>query len=210
MQPTNKELRLFTVGHSNQPVEAFIDLLREHEIGVVVDVRSSPYSKYVPHFNKEEIQQALENAGIKYLFLGRELGGRPEGSEFYDEENYVLYHRLAESPLFLAGVERLEKGLRQYRVAIMCSEEDPGVCHRQLLVGRVMRQRGVQVEHIRGDGTIELAAEPAGSKQLLLFDIPEKNPWRSLRPLRKKSPPDGMDSSEETQTNDGSMSDDAP
>lgn len=178
---------LFTVGHSNHAMESFIDLLKQHDIHVLADTRSSPYSRYVTHFNKEELHRAMTEAGIKYLFLGKELGGRPNGEEFYDEEGRVLYYRLAESPLFLEGIERLEKGIRQYRVALMCSEEDPTVCHRHRLVARVMVERGVQVSHIRGDGAIEtVTIIPARTEQRSLFDLPEENNWKSLRPVSPK------------------------
>jgi uncharacterized protein (DUF488 family) len=89
------------------------------------------------------------------LFLGKELGGRPESSEFYDAEGFVLYSRIAESPLFLEGIERLITGITTYRVALMCGEENPANCHRRLLVGRVLAKRGVSVRHIRGDGTVQ-------------------------------------------------------
>jgi uncharacterized protein (DUF488 family) len=92
---------------------------------------------------------------MKYVFLGKELGGRPEGSEFYDEGGGVLYDRLAESALFLEGIDRLMEGVKGYRVAIMCGEEDPVKCHRRVLVGRVLEERGVRVKHIRGDGRVE-------------------------------------------------------
>lgn len=110
--------------------------------------------------------------------MGRELGGRPQDSEFYDAEGFVLYSQIAESPLFLEGIDRLMKGIKTYRVAVMCGEENPANCHRRLLVGRVLAKRGVSVRHIRGDGTIqdedELAREEYQSKgeqaQLSLFE----------------------------------------
>lgn len=198
---------LFTVGHSNHPLEVFVELLNRHKIQVLVDSRSSPYSKYVPQFNKEELQQAIERTPIKYLYMGGELGGRPDADEFYDDDGHVLYYLLAESPAFRAGIERLENGIRQYRVALMCSEEDPSSCHRQLLVGRVMAERGVKMQHIRGDGTIQEESREAGGKQLLLFNLPEENPWRSLRPVPRKEPPRAAEASEEAAANDLSMSD---
>src|SRR5947209_5869026 len=129
---------LFSVGHSNHPLEKFIELLRSQQIEVLADVRSHPFSRFAPHFNGPSLAGALEAAGIRYLFLGKELGGRPVGEEFYDEEGRVLYNRLAASPLFRSGVERLRSGMRRYRVALMCSEENPDVCHRHLLIGRVL------------------------------------------------------------------------
>jgi uncharacterized protein (DUF488 family) len=199
---------VFTIGHSNHPPETLVDLLKKHDIQVVVDTRSSPYSRYVPHFNKEELEQTVCRAGLKYLFMGGELGGRPQGDEFYDEKGHVLYYRVAEAPFFLAGIERLENGIRQYRVALLCSEEDPATCHRQLLISRVLAEHGVKVQHIRGDGTVQDDSQQANGKQLLLFDLPEENPWRSLRPiLRKEQPPEAMDPSEEAESDDGALSD---
>ena len=91
--------------------------------------------------------------------MGRELGGRPAGAEFYDQEGHVLYSRVAESSLFLEGLERLQEGLREFRLALLCSEENPAACHRRLLVGRVLAERGVAIDHIRGDGRLQSEAE---------------------------------------------------
>ena len=174
---------LFTVGHSNHPFDAFAELLKQHRIDVLVDTRSSPYSQYVTHFNREAIQAELPTRGIKYLYLGEELGGRPDGAEFYDEAGHVRYHRVAESAKFLGGIERVEAGIRKFRVALMCSEEDPTVCHRFLLVSRVLAKRGVAVFHIRGDGSVQADADlrDAALFQGSLFDIPGEQPWKSLR-----------------------------
>jgi uncharacterized protein (DUF488 family) len=194
-------MTIFTAGHSNHSLEDFLRLLAQHGIEVVVDTRSHPYSKYVSHFNREELAAALKEAGVKYLYLGRELGGRPDEQEYFDEGGHVLYYRLAQSRLFLGGIERVEAGSRQYRVALMCSEEDPAVCHRHLLVSRVLAERGANVRHIRADGTIQDYADIKApeEQQLLLFDIPGLNPWKSLRSVsRKKPPPSSSGSSEAT------------
>ena len=181
---------LYTVGHSNHTEEKFLDLLKQYEIEVLVDVRSQPFSRYNPQFNDGNLKAALQTAGVRYLFLGDQLGGRPDGDEFYDAEGYVLYHRFAESPVFLAGVERIESGVRQYRVAIMCSEEDPTVCHRHLLVTRVVSERGVDVQHIRGDGRLQSEQEIRPQQtQGLLFQEMEQDSWRSLRSVSPKHPP---------------------
>ena len=129
---------LFTIGHSNHSEEQFLDLLRSHDIEVLVDVRSQPFSQYATHFNAEPIRHSIQDAGIKYLWLGGHLGGRPDNPRFFDEDGHVLYRLVAGSSHFLQGIERLEKGMAQYRVAIMCSEEDPTDCHRHLLVARVL------------------------------------------------------------------------
>lgn len=116
-------LSLLTVGHSNHSFERFLELLEEQGVEVLVDVRSNPYSRFASQFNRDPLAEAVKRAGIKYVFLGRELGGRPDGDEFYDDDGHVLYGRVSRSPLFLAGIDRLERGLGQHRVAIMCSEE---------------------------------------------------------------------------------------
>lgn len=199
-------MNLFTVGHSNHTLDAFIALLKKHAIEVLADVRSSPYSKYVTHFNREELQHALPQAGIKYLFLGKELGGRPDGSEYYDDEGYVRYWRVAESSVFLDGVQRLESGLKKFRVAIMCSEENPAICHRQLLVGRVIARRGIPITHIRGDGSLEPAE--VAFEQGSLFDSPEDSPWKSLRSVSpRKTLPSSSASSAEMESSDSSTCD---
>ena len=176
-----EKLTIFTIGHSNHSLEMFIDLLQSHKIDVLVDVRSKPFSRFSPQFNKEGLEKTVKAGGIKYLFLGKELGGRPQGSEFYDNYGFVLYSRIAESPLFVEGIDRLIKGIKTYRVAVMCGEENPVNCHRRVLVGQVLAKRGVGVRHIRGDSTVqdedELAREEYQSKveqaQLSLFESNE-------------------------------------
>jgi uncharacterized protein (DUF488 family) len=192
---------LFTIGHSNQSREEFLALLAKHAIEVLVDTRSSPYSKYVAHFNRDELATAAASAGIKYLYLGRELGGRPSGEEFFDDEGHVLYYRVAASPLFLEGIARVEAGSERYRLALMCSEEDPAVCHRHLLVGRVLIERGASVLHIRADGSLQPYEDvkTPDAEQPLLFDLPELHPWRSLRSVSRKKPqPSSLESFEDT------------
>jgi uncharacterized protein (DUF488 family) len=201
---------LFTIGHSNHELDTFIQLLKRHGCEVLVDVRSHPYSRYVQHFNQDAIQKAVREAGIDYLFLGKELGGRPQEGEYYDEEGHVLYYRLAESPQFLEGIARLESGIRRFSVAVMCSEENPAVCHRYLLVSRVLTQRGVPVCHIRGDGSIQPHSElePVTTKQRSLFDSSEDSEWKSIRSVLPRSQPRiSSDSSSVTESSDWSMSD---
>lgn len=197
--------RVYTIGHSNHPLEILLLLLESNEIQVLVDVRSQPYSRYTPHFDGPELKASLAQSGIQYLFLGREIGGRPEGSEFYDEQGYVLYGRVAASQLFQEGLSRLEREIDQHRVALVCGEEDPSGCHRRLLIGRVLAEQGVEMVHIRGDGSLQTEAELAegesrasrGSAQLSLFDLPlfdlppKEKPWRSTRSVlpREQRPP---------------------
>ena len=190
----NASPRVLTVGHSNHSVDHFLTLLNSHGIEVVVDARSQPYSKYATQFALEALKLALQDTGIRYLYLGRELGGRPGGNEFYDDQGHVLYDRVAATSVFQEGLSRLERGIREYRVAVLCAEENPAACHRRLLVGRFLLDRGIQVDHIRGDGRIqteeEVAAKADPSRdQLSLFQKPEAEAWKSIPSvLRKRRP----------------------
>jgi len=188
------DARLYSIGHSNHALERFLELLRQHQIEVLVDARSHPYSKFAPHFDVHSLKQAVIGAGIKYLFMGKELGGRPDGDEFYDAEGHVLYWRVAQSILFRDGIGRLENGITKYRVALMCSEENPSACHRRLLVGRVLTTHGIQLEHIRGDGSIQTEAELEAEEQrgcaegqIGFFDEPhQEKAWRSIQSVLQR------------------------
>ena len=189
----NAGLRVLTIGHSNHATEYFLELLKSHGVQVVVDTRSQPYSKYSTQFDQKDLKQSLSGAAIRYLYLGRELGGRPEGEELYDPEGHVLYDRVAETRQFQEGLTRLENGIREYQVAMLCAEENPAACHRRLLIGRVLLEHGIQVAHIRGDGRLQTEEEVAAEMdpdrdQLSLFQKVEAEPWKSIPSvLRKKS-----------------------
>ena len=107
----------------------------------VADVRSSPYSRHSPHFSRDELRAELRSEGISYVFLGNELGGRPKDRRFYCE-GVADYEKMAQTPEFKTGLDRVIEGARKYRIALMCSEHDPLDCHRCLLVGRALAQRG--------------------------------------------------------------------
>lgn len=171
---------VYTVGHSNHPPEAFLDLLRRHGIETVVDVRSAPYSRYTPHFNKRELERLLAEAGIRYVFAGDVLGGRPPDPTCYKNgavpdghANYlelVDYAAVAARDWYRRGIERLREIGHDRRIAMMCSEEDPARCHRHHLIAQTLLADGVPVHHIRASGECEDAvrAEPP-SRQLSLL-----------------------------------------
>jgi len=175
---------IYTVGHSNHSIDTFIHLLQHSNIQVVVDIRSKPISRVVPHFNRKSLENALKSAGIKYMYFGKELGGRPDGKEFYDTDGHVLYTLIAKTSAFNKAIDRLLRGIQQYRVALLCSEENPANCHRRLLVGRVLVSRGVRMEHISGDGRIQKEEElweGERNGQLTLFEGKENNKWKSTQ-----------------------------
>jgi uncharacterized protein (DUF488 family) len=163
---------------------------------VVVDTRSSPYSKYVPQFDKELMQRSLEQTGIRYLFFGAELGGRPANPAYYDAKGRVLYSRLRDDARFQAAIARLETGMERFRVALVCGEEDPAHCHRRLLIGRVLAERGHTMIHIRGDGRLESdetvateAGKPLVGAQPALFAELDEDQWRSTASVLPKKTP---------------------
>ncbi|MBX9691478.1 MAG: DUF488 domain-containing protein [Cyanobacteria bacterium] len=156
---------IYTIGHSNHSMTAFLDFLKPLEIEVIVDVRSNPYTRYSIHFNHEPLKAATQKAGLKYLFLGRELGGKPKEKEFYDDEGYVVYERLREAERFKEGLERLIKGAHQYNIVLMCGEENPSGCHRRHLIARTLFDRQIDVLHIRSDGRQQSEADLAADER---------------------------------------------
>jgi uncharacterized protein (DUF488 family) len=174
---------LYTVGHSNHSYAHFRELLRDHGIEILVDVRSKPYSRYVPHFRKASLEKSLLADGIGYLFLGDTIGGMPKSDEFYDAEGRVLYGRYAESSEFQAGMRELEQQLKSHRCAVMCGEEDPTLCHRRVLIGTVLKEKGIELRHIRKDGSVQTEVDLRGVDQAVLFT--DHGEWRSRKPVRK-------------------------
>lgn len=149
---------LFTVGHSAHSSERFCDLLAAHRVEVLVDVRSSPYSKRLPHFSRMELEVNLRGAGFRYLFLGRELGARREERECY-VDGVAKYERIQDTALFKLGLSRVIAGAAKYRIALMCAEHDPLTCHRAILICRALRVHGAVIAHILRDGNLETHAD---------------------------------------------------
>jgi uncharacterized protein (DUF488 family) len=147
-------IQVYTLGHSNHPIEKFLHLLEEHAITAVADVRSQPFSRRYPHFNKQRLCATLAEHGIAYVFAGAELGARSSDESCY-EAGRVQYRRLAATPLFNQGIDRVLAGAKKFRVALMCAEKEPLDCHRTLLVSRALEKRGVAIAHILADGRIE-------------------------------------------------------
>ena len=146
---------IFTIGHSNHSMEEFSALLAENAVTMVVDVRSSPRSRWVPHFNPNNLEPALEQAGIEYAFMGRELGGRPDDRSVYDAGGRVSYERAALADDFSDAIGSLIRQADERRIALLCMERDPLECHRALLVARELADRGVEVQHILHEGAVE-------------------------------------------------------
>ncbi len=176
---------LFTIGHSTHPIDEFIGLLKKHGITAVGDVRSDPYSRYNPQFNRENLQPELKRNSIAYVFLGKELGPRSDDPGCY-EDGKVSYRRLARTALFQEGLNRVRQGMASYRIALMCSEKDPVSCHRTILVCRHLRSDGIQIRHILEDGSIE--ENDALIKRLMeLLKLPEKDMFTTTEEMMERA-----------------------
>jgi uncharacterized protein (DUF488 family) len=151
---------VYTIGHSNHSPDTFVRLLTEAKIEVLVDVRSNPGSPWTSYANPHDLKHILKAAGIQYLYLGGVLGGRPNDLACYNPQTgKVDYQLIQNKESFQQGLSRLLKALKKYRVCVMCAEEDPTSCHRNLLVGESLRREDVQILHIRGTGQIQTDEE---------------------------------------------------
>ena len=158
---------IYTIGHSNHAIERFLELLQACKIETLIDVRSNPVSRYSPHFVKENLRGFLEANGIRYVYLGDKLGGKPGNPAFRDEEGRVSYALVAQSEAFRQGLDSAVREAGKGRTAIMCAEDDPRNCHRYHLDTPALAARGLTVLHIRGNGEIE-TQEDLGRGQISL------------------------------------------
>ena len=150
--------KILTIGHSTFSYDEFVARLRGANVTAIADVRSSPFSRRFPWFSRDELKVKLSGDRVAYSFLGKELGGRPTGNQFF-QRGVADYEAMAGTPAFRAGLDRVMEGARKYRVALMCSERHPLDCHRCLLVGRALAARGAAVEHVMPDGEVATQAD---------------------------------------------------
>ncbi|GAB4552832.1 MAG: DUF488 domain-containing protein [Pleurocapsa sp.] len=146
--------KIFTIGHSNHNVEKFIQLLKEYQVTAIADVRSFPYSRYLSHFNKAELEFNLKDAEISYVFLGKELGARPEDENCY-VDGKAIYEKIAARESFKEGINRVIKGSNKYNIALMCAEKDPITCHRAVLICQHLKNYDLEINHIHQDSSLE-------------------------------------------------------
>jgi uncharacterized protein (DUF488 family) len=147
--------QLFTLGHSAMEAPTFVKLLNHFEISLLIDVRSNPRSLRFPHFDREELTATLKLAGIQYLFLGEELGGRPEDLKAYRSDGVVDYRARRSSASFHMGIDIVVGELEQRNLALMCAEEDPLTCHRFLMICPELVSLGLAPQHVRKGAVIE-------------------------------------------------------
>lgn len=146
---------IYSIGYAGLSQEAFLSLLKLHNIQCIADVRSSPYSKAFPHYNRENVPAWLKQSNVRYVYLGEELGPRSKDSTHYNDSGQVQFDLLSKSTLFENGIKRLENGAKMMNVAIMCAEKDPMTCHRSLLVAEYSKSTSLKFSHIHQDGSIE-------------------------------------------------------
>ena len=145
----------YTMGHSDHAWGAFSRLLGANEVEILVDVRTNPVSRYAPFANHRELPILLESVGIDYDFMGGPLGGKPTDRSLYDSRGMPDYHKMRMQDGFQEVVEQLVSLAAQRRTAILCSEEDPSACHRLLMLGPSLVEKGCSLLHVRGDGRVQ-------------------------------------------------------
>jgi uncharacterized protein (DUF488 family) len=146
---------LLTFGYGSRSLEETLGLLDRYGICYVVDVRSVPWSRYRPEFSQDRLAPSLQAQGIRYVFMGDELGGRPDDPGCYDKEGRVDYRACEQRPAFREGIARLCRAWEAgHPVALMCSEGRPEDCHRTKLVAVALAEAGVEIRHIDERGAL--------------------------------------------------------
>ncbi|TQV88329.1 DUF488 family protein [Aliikangiella coralliicola] len=151
--------RVFTIGYATKPIDIFIQQLKDYSVNAVADVRSVPYSKAFFDYHRENITSHLAKNGIRYVYLGDELGPRSKDDNHYNENGQVQFDKLMEAKIFKQGIERVNQGVeRGFNIALMCAEKDPATCHRSLLIGYYLLRNNltdITIDHITHDGQLE-------------------------------------------------------
>lgn len=151
---------LYTIGHTNHSHEEFLKLLKQYSITYLLDVRSTPYSQYTCQFNKDVISEVLVANGIKYYYMGKFFGARPDDKSLYTSDNYLDFEKMRSSELFKKGLDNVMKGLDEgNNIVLMCTEKDPMDCHRAIMVSRGFALKGIEVNHILPDGKLQSQKE---------------------------------------------------
>ena len=156
--------RILTIGHSNHSWEAFLKLLRGNGVEVLVDTRSVPTSRWADFANGPSLKGLLGRAGIDYVFMGDSLGGKPADPDCYDGQGKPDYRKMRSKVFFHRGIGEMLQLAKGTTVALMCAEEDPSKCHRRLLIGPALEERGFRLRHIRGDGSVQ-SQDSLGNKK---------------------------------------------
>ena len=166
-------MQLYTIGHSTYPVDHFLELIRKYNIQYVIDVRSIPYSRFASQYNSEVLKKDLRGINVEYFHMDKSFGARQTDIRYYNSDGYLDFELFRKSDAFIKGVQNIIKGLKQYNIALMCTEKKPIDCHRAIMVARGFELHGVSVQHILHDGSTMSQTE---LDQLLLdMYFPDRN-----------------------------------
>ncbi|MES1249109.1 MAG: DUF488 domain-containing protein [Chitinophaga rupis] len=147
---------IFTIGHGTRPIRELLDLLRKYDIDYLADVRTQPYSKFNPQYNRESLYRSLHQQNIRYVYLGDALGGRPHDPSCHDITGRVDYNLIRQQEFFKKGIQRLRSAHQQeLKLALLCSERKPELCHRSKLIGRTLCEENIPVLHIDENGDLK-------------------------------------------------------
>jgi len=181
---------IHTIGYGSRTLDDFVCVLKTHAIGYLIDVRSTPYSRFKPEFSKDALERHLQEHGIRYLYLGDKLGGQPDDPTCY-ADGKVIYDEVRQRSFFREGLARVEAAFRRrLRVVLMCSEGKPEQCHRSKLIGQALAEQNIPVVHIDENGELVSQADviyELTDGQLSLFGDSD---FTSRKRYRKEEPDD--------------------
>lgn len=146
--------KIYTIGYGNRSIHTFIQLLTKYQINILIDVRTTPFSRYQPDFRNRNLELHLINSSIRYLYLGSELGGKPSDPSCYTN-GAIDYTKVSSKLFFLKGIEEIRTlNSEGFTIAVMCAEQSPARCHRKLLIGEYLEEQGYEILHVDKDGSI--------------------------------------------------------
>ena len=175
--------RIYTIGHSNHESGVFLALLERHRIELLIDVRAQPYSAYATWFNREALESLLQRRGIAYQFEGATLGARPADPACYSDGR-VVYERVAAQPMFATALQRAASEAERTPTALICAEGDPMVCHRSILLARLLTDGGIDVAHILADGALE-TQEQLTHRLMRMLELDQPDMFRTPEQQRQ-------------------------
>ncbi|MGX8797853.1 DUF488 domain-containing protein [Fusibacter sp. JL298sf-3] len=165
---------LYTIGHSNLTTKNFLELLRKYEINCIIDVRSTPYSKFTPQFNEIELKHFLNQNGVYYIGMGKEFGARRNNKKLYTIDGILDFEKVKKDEDFAEGVNRIKNGVKKgYNIAFMCTEKNAIDCHRNILVAKYFYDLGYNIKNINHNG--EYTSQEGIDIMLLDMYFPRRN-----------------------------------
>ena len=148
-------MEIFAIGHSNYPYDKLIEMIKKYGIDCVVDIRETPYSKYNTQYNRESLRENLKSSGFTYVYMGHEFGAKRQTKESYNDDGYADFEKVIKEELFLKGIERITKGLQMgYKIVLLGAMQEPIRCHRSIMLGKYLNEKGFDVKYIMHEGNI--------------------------------------------------------